>query len=138
MKSLVDRLQRGIDHGSLALQPDPFWCEGKYLTTLPNRIGAELRAARCAIFKGDLNYRRVFGDALYPPGITVASCLPEPLCPYITLRNLKSDVLAGIDVGRGAALDAEDPAWRTNGKRGIVQVVRKRRRSAGSCSKKLQ
>jgi hypothetical protein len=36
---------------------------------------------------------------------------------------MKSDPVVGLSPGQAEALDNEDPLWRVNGKRGIVQAV---------------
>ena len=53
------------------------------------------------------------------PFAEVTRYFPAPL---LALRTLKSDPIVGLPTGRAAELDAEDPTWRVNGKRGIASL----------------
>jgi hypothetical protein len=41
----------------------------------------------------------------------------------VALRTLKGEIMAGLQPGQAQALQAEDPTWLINGKRGIIQLV---------------
>jgi hypothetical protein len=72
------------------------------------------------ISKGDANYRRFTGDALWVPHTPfarVAAFFPAPL---LALRTLKSDSIAGLPEGLAERLDGEAPGWRSDGRRGLA------------------
>jgi hypothetical protein len=73
------------------------------------------------IFKGDANYRRVIGDALWPPEITVGEATGYFPAPLLLLRTMKSDALVGLSKGLTDRLDAADRDWRINARRGLIQ-----------------
>jgi hypothetical protein len=74
------------------------------------------------IIKGDANYRRLLGDAHWPyttPFAYATRYFPSPL---VALRTLKAEIIVGLRPGEAEQLQAEDPAWLVNGKRGIIQA----------------
>jgi hypothetical protein len=105
----------------LRVVPDFFWNGPAFLWDRPRRIAAELDGATFVVLKGDANYRRAVGDALWPPDTPfseVSSYFPAPL---LCVRTLKSDPVAGLPSGLAARLEAVDPEWRINGRRGLIQ-----------------
>ncbi len=44
--------------------------------------------------------------------------------PFVAMRTLKSDPIVGVPPYLAEEnLEAEDPSWRVNGKRGVIQAV---------------
>jgi hypothetical protein len=71
--------------------------------------------------KGDLNYRRLVGDRLWPattPFAELTAYLPGPVA---ALRTCKSDVAVGLTAAQVAELDAASPGWRFGGKHAVIQ-----------------
>jgi hypothetical protein len=90
---------------------------------LPPHLERLLAGAKLVILKGDANYRRLVGDAIWPaetPFVDVAAHFPAPL---LALRTLKSDPVVGLPAGLVAQLDGIDRGWRVNGRRGLVQFL---------------
>ena len=81
-----------------------------------------LAAADLLLFKGDLNYRKLLGDRMWPAHTPFATALcgfaPAPL---LALRTLKSETLAGVAASRVEAAQAADPAWNVNGSTAVIQ-----------------
>ena len=76
------------------------------------------------IWKGDLNYRRVIRDTIWPPGTSMQTAMGSVDLPrMIMLRVMKSDVSAGISADTVKTLDRTDPLWRINGSRCFIQLV---------------
>lgn len=123
---LGDDLYRAYLERRLTIAPDLFWNSAFFLSDLPERIGTLFQGSGLVIMKGDMNYRRCFSDTLWQPGAVPEDILPGIGSPLLFLRSLKSDALAGIDASDRARLDREDPEWKVNGKRGIIQLVRTR------------
>jgi hypothetical protein len=78
--------------------------------------------AQLVIFKGDANYRRTVGDALWRPETPLGDVWGDFPAPMLALRTLKSDPIIGLPVGVAETLDQVDIDWRNNGKRGIIQL----------------
>ena len=45
--------------------------------------------------------------------------------PFVTLRTLKGEIMVGLQPGQAEALQAEDPDWLIDGRRGVIQLVRR-------------
>ncbi len=118
---LSNRLQKALDEGRLRFAPDFYWNSSVLLWDMPARLYAIFREATLVIIKGDANYRRIVGDAVWEadtPFRDVTEGFPAPL---LALRTLKSDPIVGLPKGRAETLDTIDKQWRVNGKRGLIQ-----------------
>ena len=125
-RQLGERLQRMLENGRLRLAPDGYWNSSRFLWDLPPRLARLFQGSQLAIIKGDANYRRMVGDALWPADTrlsTVASFFP---CPLLALRTLKSDPVVGLGTGLAEKLDTIDDQWRVNGRRGVLQTTLER------------
>jgi hypothetical protein len=116
----IERLVGALMSQSLATRAHPFWTGPASLWELPAELAEELAGARLVVLKGDANYRRAVGDAVWPPETAFAAVTAYFPAPLLALRTLKSDPLVGLAPGRAAALDREDATWRVNGKRGVA------------------
>lgn len=115
------RLHAYVERGRLRLLPDFFWNSSQWLWEIPENMVRGFSDARLVIIKGDANYRRMVGDAVWQadtPFSTVTGYFPAPL---LALRTLKSDPIAGLKTGLDAKLNGIDDAWRVNGQRGVIQ-----------------
>ncbi|MEV7980028.1 damage-control phosphatase ARMT1 family protein [Streptomyces sp. NPDC086519] len=109
--------------GRLAVRAHPFSCAPLPYAEMPGDLRAEFAAATLTIFKGDLNYRRLVGDRLWPPTTPFADVTAWFPGPVAALRTLKSDVVTGLSADTEAALDAADAEhWRTAGTHALIQV----------------
>ena len=88
---------------------------------LPEDLFADLRSADLVILKGDANYRRLLGDARWNPTASFVQATAYFPAPFVSLRTLKAEVITGLPPRRAEQLDAVDPEWRVNGRRGVVQ-----------------
>jgi hypothetical protein len=120
--AMAARLRSAFDEGRLELAPDPFWSGPRFLWQAPPHLVTTLSAASVVVLKGDANYRRLVGDALWAPDApfaAAASCLPFPV---LCLRTMKSDSILGLPAGLAEKLDATDREWRIDGRRGVAQA----------------
>jgi hypothetical protein len=116
------RLREAFDSGRLMLAPDPFWSGPRFLWEAPPHIARALSAATLVLVKGDANYRRVVGDALWPPDAPFAAAAGYATFPMLCLRTMKSDSVLGLPPGLAERLDASEPRWRIDARRGLAQV----------------
>jgi hypothetical protein len=77
------------------------------------------------VVKGDANYRRVVGDALWPPAAAFGTACDYLAAPVTCLRTMKSDPVLGLAPGLAETLDATHPDWRIDGQRGVIQAARR-------------
>jgi Damage-control phosphatase ARMT1-like domain len=118
----ADRLRAAAAQGRLVAEADPFWCAPLELRDAPPGLATRLAAADLVVLKGDLNYRRLVGDAAWPASTPFADAVQLP-APVAVLRTMKSDVVVGLHAMVAAQLDADAPGWRSEGSRALVQVL---------------
>lgn len=116
------RLVRAFVDGRLRTASHAFWNSSHFLWQLADELAGVFAGSLLVILKGDLNYRRAVGDALWTTPTTWAEATAYFPAPLLTLRTLKSDALVGIPADHAELLTAQDPHWRTNGKRGVIQL----------------
>ncbi|MFD7402210.1 damage-control phosphatase ARMT1 family protein [Streptomyces sp. NPDC059866] len=117
------RLWAALTDGRLTVRAHPFSCGPLPYAEMPDDLRAEFAAATVTIVKGDLNYRRLVGDRLWPPTTPFPDVTGYFPGPVAALRTLKSDVICGLDAGTEAALDAaEGGRWRIGGTHALIQV----------------
>ncbi|MET9594793.1 damage-control phosphatase ARMT1 family protein [Streptomyces sp. NPDC006516] len=122
------RIHRSMGAGRVEVRTHAFFCAPYPYERMPADLRAEFSAATLTILKGDLNYRRLVGDRLWPattPFAELTSYFPGAVA---ALRTLKSDVVAGLDPRTLERLERSGRAWRTSGTHALIQV---RARSAG-------
>ena len=118
---LASRLERRFEQGTLRVLPDFYWNGPRFLWDRPSRLSRELDVATMVVLKGDANYRRAIGDAVWPPGATFAEATSYLPAPLVAVRTMKSDASVGLSSTLVSELDATDPEWRINGRRGLIQ-----------------
>jgi hypothetical protein len=114
------RLRDHLEAGRLRLLPDFFWNSGGALWDLPPHLLAAFDGL--TLTKGDLNYRRLLGDALWPPETPFSTVMDYFPVTIAALRTLKSDPVVGLPEGLASRLDGIDDEWRVNGRRGLIQA----------------
>ncbi|MEX2401049.1 MAG: damage-control phosphatase ARMT1 family protein, partial [Rhodothermales bacterium] len=122
-RRLAGRLDGYLESGRLRLVPDAFWNTDGRLWELPARLADAFEGASLVIGKGDVNYRRATNDALWPLETTLKEAVGTFPAPLLLLRTLKSDTLVEVAPDRAAALEADEPDWRTNGSYGVIQYA---------------
>lgn len=119
---LADNLISAWQAERLRFLPHPYWNSSRFLRDLPVDIQFLLKQSCLVIIKGDANYRRTVGDAIWPAHTPFGDVLRYLAVPVLCLRTLKSDPVVGLPTADTATrLDQIDPQWRVNGKRGLAQ-----------------
>ena len=121
--ALGERLQLAFDEGRLRLAANLFWNSANFMWDMPRQMRRVFEESNIVILKGDANYRRFVGDALWKPATDPADVMESFPSPLIALRTLKSDPILGLTDKQIRALDAKNPQWRVTGQHGIVQLV---------------
>jgi len=114
-----------LKSGRIQVIPDDFWCQTKFLSQAPPRILQTFTGAGCIIIKGDFNYRRGMRDTQWDASVPVrqAMGISKELPPFLYLRTMKSDCLAGLAQEIRDGLDQTIPGWRIQGKKGLIQLA---------------
>lgn len=121
---LGNRLHHSQITNHLLLITDPFWTSCMSFWQLPPALRAGLARADLRILKGDVNYRRLLDDRHWPHHTPITDADAAFPRPYLLLRTLKGEIMAGLQPGQSESLTAEDPTWLINGKRGVIQFLR--------------
>jgi uncharacterized protein with ATP-grasp and redox domains len=125
----VVRIGRSIDQhiqsGKIELTDDVFWTSCLMFTQMPSYLVNDLSQADLVILKGDVNYRRLLDDLHWPHTAEFAAITAYFPTTFVSLRTLKAEILVGLPPGQAEAIQAVDPAWMINGKRGLIHLVTK-------------
>ncbi|KAK1756948.1 hypothetical protein QBC47DRAFT_378121 [Echria macrotheca] len=122
--------------GQLVLRPNRFWTHPGSFWRLPHEdkeLFEDLKTSELVVFKGDLNYRKLVGDANWDPTTPFTTAI-GPLGPgsgvnVLALRTCKADVVVGLEPGVDERLkkETEDGGgdsgarkWAWNGKWAVV------------------
>ncbi len=121
IRALSKRLREHLKTKRLELRVHWFYPTPLHFFEMPDDLWNMFRAADFAILKGDVNYRRVVGDAHWKATIAFEYATRYFPIPFVCLRTLKSDVIVGLRAEQVAELERQDSQWRVNGKRGVAQ-----------------
>ena len=123
-RALAGRLSDHLESGRLRVAPDFFWTGPDMLFELPPYLFRSMEEASLIISKGDLNYRRITNDAIWPAGTSLGQAVGAFPAPLLALRTLKSDTILRLGADQVNEMDKTDAEWRVNGRYGIAQFER--------------
>ena len=120
------RLGRRIDAhvvaGDLHPETHAFYCSSLFFAEMPADLLTALGGLDLVIVKGDANYRRLVGDAHWPPTTSFVETTAHFPAPLVALRTFKSELIVGLAPGQAEQAAAEDPHWLVSGVRGVIQA----------------
>jgi hypothetical protein len=117
------RLWQYCSDGRLSFEAPDYFCAPLGFRDFPREFAAAVSSATLTLVKGDLNYRRLVGDRLWPVSTSFADLTGYLPGPVAALRTCKSDVAVGLTEAAAAALDAAEPGWRYGGKHAVIQFA---------------
>jgi hypothetical protein len=120
--ALAERVRAQRSAGRLIVASHPFYTSSLFYSALPADLRADLGRSSLVILKGDANYRRLCSDAPWPPETPFAEVVDGFPAPLVALRTCKAEVIVGLPPGMAEELSATDPAWKVNGRRGVIQA----------------
>lgn len=123
LSRLGKRMQIFLSEGALAVSDDWFWASARHFCEMPQSLYEEISRFDMVVLKGDVNYRRLLSDRHWPyttPITEIADYFPTS---FVVLRTLKGEIIVDLEDGQAEKLEAEDPDWLINGRRGIIQYV---------------
>ncbi|KAI4281297.1 MAG: hypothetical protein L6R38_003792 [Xanthoria sp. 2 TBL-2021] len=122
--------------GQLTIRPNLFWTGPGSYWRLPSSapdLNQDLKESELVIFKGDLNYRKLAGDAMWSTIVPFSDAL-GPMGPgsgirTLALRTCKADTVVGLPAGEderlkgmeGGGGDTGARKWAWSGKWAVVQ-----------------
>ncbi|POS85054.1 hypothetical protein EPUL_003149 [Erysiphe pulchra] len=135
LKFLFQEWNQFHSEGQIILRANKFWTEAGSFWRLPTRapqLFSDLKESQLVIFKGDLNYRKLTGDAKWDPTTSFITSLgplgQESGIDILSLRTCKSDVIVGLKYGEDESLrnteggggDSGERRWAWTGKWAIM------------------
>lgn len=121
-----ERLARRIDGHVAAgeLSPVAHWfgASSLFYSQMPDDLRDDLAGMDLVLIKGDANYRRLVGDAHWPPTTPFAEATGYFPAPVVALRTFKAELIVGLRPGQAEETAAEDHDWLVNGRRGVIQA----------------
>lgn len=120
---LGTQLSDALASDSLCLVTDPFWSRSLCFEDMPEPLRVQVGSADLIFVKGDVNYRRLLGDRHWPHTTPLESLCKRFPRPFVALRTLKGEIIAGLKPGEAEDLATLDPEWLINGKRGVIHLV---------------
>ncbi len=111
-----------------ALKSDVLQAIGFLTGHLDDRVAAEGKYLKQALKVKSLRLEEHFfwngpSDRSWDPFYSIAEITSYFPVPLAVLRTMKSDVVVGLNKEQIEYLDDDDPEWKINGKRGIIQFV---------------
>ena len=135
MKRLFESWSTLYAEGKIILRPNVFWTEGGSYWRMPHTapdLYADLQSSELVLYKGDLNYRKLTGDAMWDPTTPFVDAI-GPLgrgsgLRTLALRTCKADVVVGLAEGEderlrsmeGVGGDEGCRKWAWSGKWAVV------------------
>jgi hypothetical protein len=130
LESITNMIKRYLNLGLIRIEVHPFWTTGfsfHEMTTKAPELFKGFQDSHLTIWKGDLNYRKLTRDGLWPHTTPFKSAI-GPLghgsgVKVLALRTNKSDTCVGIDSEEKVeSLDREVPGkgWVRNGKHAVI------------------
>jgi uncharacterized protein with ATP-grasp and redox domains len=123
-KAFINSFKHISQKDRIILLNHEFWNAPLHFYEMPEAIQKELSKSDLVIFKGDANYRRIFGDRVIPYDMQ-----PESLSSYLpsksaSIRILKSEIITGIPKEKSSRLTNEmRNEWLVSGRFGIIQFL---------------
>ncbi|MCJ1404945.1 hypothetical protein MMC11_008171 [Xylographa trunciseda] len=127
LKEVGSQLRHHVESGRLRYEAHPFWTtQHPYarMAELAPDLHAQLAAAELVVFKGDLNYRKLVFDGLWPHTTTFARALGslgEAGLRILALRTCKADTCVGLQTGKEDDIDPYGSReWTRTGKFAVI------------------
>jgi damage-control phosphatase, subfamily III len=122
--------------GKFVIRPNRFWTGAGSYWRLPKtapELYEDLQQSELVIFKGDLNYRKLTADAMWPATTpfseAIGSLGPKSGLRILALRTCKADVVVGLPPGEderlrgmeGGGGDSGARKWAWTGKWAVIE-----------------
>ncbi|XP_045462521.1 damage-control phosphatase ARMT1-like isoform X2 [Harmonia axyridis] len=125
LRCLGQRWDDYVANKTWEFHDNPFWhypLDYTHMQAYAPELHNQLASANLIIFKGDLNYRKLFGDINWDPNTPVdqglRGFLPAKLC---VLRTVKFGVVCGIPDEVADKCMKADVNWKESGNYGVIQ-----------------
>nr|CAH7737870.1 unnamed protein product [Callosobruchus chinensis] len=129
LKPLGEKWSQYLKDGTWKVIESDFWTlpfDYTHMKKVYPDLYNELGKSKVVFFKGDLNYRKLFGEKNWNPATPVEEGLqgfhPSRLA---ILRTIKADIVCGLPDGLAEKIEEQDPKWMETGDWGLIQYCGK-------------
>nr|WP_207957437.1 damage-control phosphatase ARMT1 family protein [Streptomyces sp. YIM 98790] len=116
------RLWNDMGAGRLDIRAHGFFCAPLPFREMPEDLRQDVAACDLALLKGDLNYRRLVEDRLWPATSSFTDRTAWFPTAVAALRTVKSDVITGLSPATVSRLESGGRPWRTTGTHALIQL----------------
>ncbi len=124
LRELINQFQKLRTDHRIVVKDHHFWNSPLPFYQMPRDLHEEISTSDLLIFKGDANYRRIFGDRKIPPEKTSKEFADYLPAKSLAIRTLKSEIIVGMNMDLVNEMHARDKEWLINGKYGIIQMIK--------------
>ncbi|KAI8138616.1 hypothetical protein BJV82DRAFT_697224 [Fennellomyces sp. T-0311] len=130
LETMVRRWKSYVEDGRLIVREHKFWCSGLpywYLKQEAPELFEDITKSDLAIFKGDLNFRKLVFDCDWPVTTPFKTAIGPDMANEFTsiasLRTNKAETIVGMKEGVKEELEktVTPLEWRCSGKYAVVQ-----------------
>ena len=131
LQFLFEHLTSLHDSSQLTLRSSQFWTTASSYWRLPTQaptLWEDLQSSELCIFKGDLNYRKLVGDAMWDPTTSFKEAigpLGKGKVRVLALRTCKADTIVGLPAGKDGELKGSEEEtkrkWAWSGKWAVCE-----------------
>jgi uncharacterized protein with ATP-grasp and redox domains len=126
VQNLAKRIISALKSSTIKLVSNPYFATSHMYRDMPVVLKSQVSSHDLAILKGDVNYRRLFGDRHWNPTTSVELAGGYFPTSFLSLRTLKSELILGMPEETINKMENEaEQDWLTNGKRGLITFLEK-------------
>ncbi|CAH2061747.1 unnamed protein product, partial [Iphiclides podalirius] len=129
LKELGEVWSKYVEEGTFIVLCDDFWTSPhvyRDMRRIAPGLYRDLQFAVAALFKGDLNYRKLLGERNCTPTLGFEAALQGFLpTPIVAVRTVKADLICGLPKGKFEQLSKVDEKWMEKGDYGVIQFCGK-------------
>ncbi|KAK4873328.1 hypothetical protein RN001_015357 [Aquatica leii] len=129
LKTLGDRWSKHLKEKNWIVVDHKFFTmpiDYSYMPKEGSDLYKQLAEAKLVIFKGDLNYRKLFGEKNWEPStpidVGLQGFVPSKLA---IVRTIKCQLVCGLDSGVAETIAQKSPDWEVTGMYGLIQFCDK-------------
>lgn len=124
VQDLANRIQQALKSGVIKLEAPPFFTSSRMYRQMPPNLKSQVGDHDLVILKGDVNYRRLFGDRHWDPTTKIRDAGGYFPTSFLSLRTLKAELILGLSQDRFEELSKNSESdWLINGKRGMITFL---------------
>jgi hypothetical protein len=122
---LAQRIKKAQESGIIQCSTPPFFTSAHMFRQLPSNLKKQIASHDLVILKGDVNYRRLFGDRHWQPTTPIEKAAGYFPTSVLSFRTLKAEIAVGLSEEMLEYLNTEaEEDWRINGKRGMITFMK--------------